>query len=182
MTETTLLTALDPTTLRDMLLQAGYRAEQVKLSEEVVCLRSSTGGVAFEIRFANALPGQGGGTFADAVFQTAFHVRGDLPLPLVNDWNASRRFGRLYVVPSALLLNMDIGVLGGVTADHLRAQLEIWDRLVQEFIVYLREEVPKLAQADAIEEGAPEARTTEASTTEASGIEDAPPLEEAPAA
>lgn len=157
MTDPTIVKALDPEQLRELLLQAGYRAEQAAQPDGGVCLRSATGGLAFQVRFANPLPGRDAAAdaFADAVFQTVFHVQGELPLSLVNGWNATRRFGRLYVVPGALALDMDVSVLGGVTAEHLGAQVAIWDRLVQDFLAYLRAEVPKLAS-----EASPEAPET----------------------
>jgi hypothetical protein len=40
---------------------------------------------------------------------------------------------------------MDV-VVAGVGATHLRSQLELWDRLLQEFIVYLREYSQHAAQ------------------------------------
>ena len=159
MTDPTIVKALDLEQLRTLLLQAGYRAEQAAQPDGGVCLRSATGGLAFQVRFANPLPGRDDDTddaeFADAVFQTVFHVQGELPLSLVNGWNATRRFGRLYGVPGALALDMDVSVLGGVTAEHLGAQVAIWDRLVQDFLAYLRAEVPKLAPSEASPE-APE--------------------------
>ena len=43
---------------------------------------------------------------------------------------------------------LDVSVAGGVAPNYLRAQIEIWDRLVQELIAYLREELPKVAAAN----------------------------------
>lgn len=54
-------------------------------------------------------------------------------------WNASRRFARLSLQGEFLVMEMDVVVAAGVSADHLRSHLELWDRLLQEFIVYLRE-------------------------------------------
>ena len=153
MNDTTIHHALIPEALRDIMSEAGYRVERVKLPEEVVCLRSATGGLTFEVRFANQVTDQSG-AYADAVFQAVFQVEGELPLELINKWNVTRRFGRLYVLPRALLLNMDTSVLGGVTSDYLRAQIEIWDRLVQQFLAYLREDVPKLSAATSAEASA----------------------------
>jgi hypothetical protein len=47
-----------------------------------------------------------------------------------------------------LLMEMDV-VVAGVGATHLRSQLELWDRLLQEFIVYLREYSQQAAQLQA---------------------------------
>ena len=33
---------------------------------------------------------------------------------------------------------MDVVVAGGVGAGHLRTQVELWDRLMREFLLYLR--------------------------------------------
>jgi hypothetical protein len=38
-----------------------------------------------------------------------------------------------------LVMEMDVVVGAGVSNDHLRGNLELWDRLLQEFIVYLRD-------------------------------------------
>lgn len=45
-------------------------------------------------------------------------------------------------------MEMDV-VVAGVGATHLRSQLELWDRLLQEFIVYLREYSQHAAQLQA---------------------------------
>jgi hypothetical protein len=66
-------------------------------------------------------------------------VQGELPAGLAELWNASRRFARLSVQGEFLVMEMDVVVAAGVSAEHLRSNLELWDRLLQEFIVYLRE-------------------------------------------
>ena len=70
-------------------------------------------------------------------------VQGDLPLDIVNRWNTTRRFGRLQFSPPFLMLTLDASVAGGVTQNHLRAQIEIWDFLLQQLIGYLREELAR---------------------------------------
>ena len=47
-------------------------------------------------------------------------------------------------------MEMDV-VVAGVGEVHLRSQLELWDRLLQEFIVYLREYSQSAAQLSAQE-------------------------------
>lgn len=148
-----LVRELAPETLRQILLNAGYRAELA--AAEAPVLLSATGGLGFEIRFANPMPDQLG-AFADAVFQAVFRVQGELPLALVNTWNATRRFARLCLLKDALVLSMDVNVLGGVAVDHLHAQVEIWDRLVQQLVTDLREELPKLARPAPVAEPAAE--------------------------
>jgi hypothetical protein len=131
--------------LREILQQAGYRVETV--TDPVVnvpYLRSATGGLAFDIRPGNRLEG-GEQSFADIAFVAVLHVQGEMPLELVNRWNATRRFGRLQVSQNFLVFCMDVSALGGVSPAYLRGQIETWDRLAQELIAYLRDELRKLS-------------------------------------
>ncbi|UWU73895.1 YbjN domain-containing protein [Bradyrhizobium huanghuaihaiense] len=130
--------------LRSALQQVGYRVEE--LTDPVISLtylRSATGGLTFDIRPGNWLANTE--SFVDAAFTAVLQVQGELPLDLVNRWNATRRFARLQLSQQFLVLSLDVSVAGGVTADHLRAQIDIWDRLVQELIVYLRDELRELS-------------------------------------
>jgi hypothetical protein len=133
--------------LRDVVQQAGYRVETVTDPvANVAYLRSATSGLSFDIRPGNRLA-DGSDSFADAAFTAVLQVQGDLPLDLVNRWNATRRFARLQLSPPFLVLSLDVSVAGGVAPGYLRGQIEIWDHLVQQLIAYLREELPKLAAA-----------------------------------
>jgi hypothetical protein len=131
--------------LREILQQAGYRVETVTDPvANVAYLRSATNGLAFDVRPGNRLA-DGAANFADVAFIAILQVQGELPLDVVNRWNATRRFARLQLSQPFLALSLDISVAGGVAPSHLRAQIEIWDHLVQQLIAYLREELPKLA-------------------------------------
>jgi hypothetical protein len=131
--------------LRDSLQQVGYRVEAATDPVAgVAYLRSATGGLAFDIRPGNQLP-DADGSFVDVAFSAVLQVQGELPLDLVNRWNATRRFARLQLSQPFLVFCLDVSVAGGVMPDHLRAQIEIWDRLVQELIAYLRDELRQLS-------------------------------------
>lgn len=148
-------TFLTPDALRDALQSAGYRVTLAAGGETAGAgtpiLTSATNGLPFEVRLFNPLPGQAN-AFADAAFRAAFRVQGELPLGLVNQWNVTHRFARLNLAGDTgaanawLLLDMDVIALGGVAPGNLRAQVEIWDRLIPELIAYLRAELPKLAK------------------------------------
>jgi hypothetical protein len=135
--------------LREIVQQAGYRVETITDPvANVPYLRSATAGLAFDIRPGNRLAG-GAAEFADLAFVAVLQVQGDLPLEVVNRWNVTRRFGRLQLSPPFLVFCLDATVAGGVSPNHLRAQIEIWDRLVQDLIGYLREELRKLGATGA---------------------------------
>lgn len=130
--------------LRETLQLAGYRVET--LTDPVVnseYLRSATSGLAFDVRPGNRLA-DSDRSFVDAALVAVLQVQGELPLDLVNRWNASRRFARLQLSAPFLVLTHDVSVAGGVAPNHLRAQIEIWDHLVQQLIAYLRAELPKV--------------------------------------
>lgn len=133
--------------LRDSFQTAGYRIEtQTDPVAGVPYLRSATAGLAFDIRPGNRFADDPE-AFADVALVAPLQVQGELPLDIVNRWNASRRFGRLQLSPPFLVFCLDISVAGGIAPNHLRAQIEIWDRLVQELISYLRDELGKLGAA-----------------------------------
>jgi hypothetical protein len=145
---TDLIQTINLDTLREIFQQAGYRVETVvDPIAGTPYLRSATAGLAFEIRPGNRLAGEDQG-FADVAFTAVLQVQGELPLDLVNRWNATRRFARLQLSQAFLVLCMDVTVAGGVVPNHLRAHVEIWDRLVQELITYLRDELRQLGSAN----------------------------------
>jgi hypothetical protein len=133
--------------LRENFQNAGYRVETLTDPiANVQYLRSATAGLAFDIRLGTRFFGAEEG-FADATLVAPLQVQGELPLDIVNRWNATRRFARLQLSPPFLVFCFDICVAGGVALNNLRAQIEIWDRLVQELTGYLRDELAKLGAA-----------------------------------
>lgn len=144
----TIILKIDLDDLRQALQLAGYRVETATDPvANVAYLRSATNGLAFDVRPGNRLAGDEA-SFADVAFSAVLQVQGELPLDLVNRWNATRRFARLQLSQAFLVFCMDVSAAGGITRDHLRTQIEIWDRLVQELIAYLREELRKPGMAD----------------------------------
>ncbi len=147
MSDTT-ITQLTLDNLREIIQLAGYRSETVTDPvSNTTYLRSATNGLAFDIRPGNRLTGDDE-RFLDAAFLAVLQVQGELPLDLVNHWNATRRFARLQLSHPFLVLSLDLSVAGGVAPNHLRAQIEIWDHLVQQLIAYLREQLPKATAAN----------------------------------
>jgi hypothetical protein len=132
--------------LRELLQRFGYRAELVTVeAQKTTFLRSATAGMAFDIRPGNRLPGDTD-AYADFSFLALFTIKGgELPWAIVNNWNNQRRFGRLHIDQGFLMLDMDVSVAGGVSAEHLSAQFVIWDQLLQGLITYLRTELPRYA-------------------------------------
>lgn len=143
------LSAISAGTMGEILQSAGYRID-VLAGDGITILRSATGGLGFDIRLMN--PAAGGDHYADVTFLTHFAVEGRFPPELLNRWNKSRRFGRLFLDHAQtgsefLVLSLDFSLAGGVSPDHVRAYIEIWDFLVHQLCGWLREELPKIAPA-----------------------------------
>lgn len=131
----TLITSVTTESLTDLLQGAGYRVNQTE-QNGIVQLLSASQGIGYAVRFGN--PSSEAGHYVDFTYSCALRVQGELPAGLAELWNASRRFARLSLQGEFLVMEMDV-VVAGVGETHLRSQLELWDRLLQEFIVYLRE-------------------------------------------
>ena len=137
MTEVTLIETVSADSLTTLLQDAGCRVNRNE-QNAVVQLLSASQGVGYAVRFGNQAPGNEG-EFLDFTFSCALRIQGDLPNGLAERWNASRRFARLSVQGEFLVMEMDVVVADGVTQQHLLGTLLLWDRLLQEFIVYLRD-------------------------------------------
>ncbi|WP_434559107.1 YbjN domain-containing protein [Pseudomonas sp. R1-6] len=136
MTAQTLIHSITPEQLGELLQAAGYRVNRTEQGA-VVQLLSASQGIGFAVRFGN--PAATEGSYVDFTFSCALRIEGQLPDGLVQVWNASRRFARLSRQGDFLVMEMDAIVAAGVSEDHVRGVLELWDRLLQEFVVYLRD-------------------------------------------
>jgi hypothetical protein len=169
-----IITKMSLDSLRENIQLAGYRVET--MTDPVVnttYLRSATSGIVFDIRPGNRLA-DSDQSFVDVAFIAALQVQGELPLDIVNRWNVTRRFGRLQLSQPFLILSHDVSVAGGVAQNHLRAQIEIWDHLLQQLISFLREELPKIAGPNATESRTAEAALTIAPESDRKGEPIAP--------
>lgn len=135
MTETSLILDVNAERLQGLLQSVGYR---VTLSEQngMVQLLSASQGVGFAARMGN--PAQQEGHYLDYTLSCALRVQGELPVGLADRWNVEKRFARLSVQGVFLVLELDVIVAGGVSENYLRATTELWDRLLQEFLLFLR--------------------------------------------
>ncbi|MCF1487833.1 YbjN domain-containing protein [Pseudomonas sp. AA27] len=137
MTEVTLIETVSADSLTQLLQDAGCRVNRTE-QNAVVQLLSASQGVGYAVRFGNRAAGKEG-EFLDFTFSCALRIQGELPAGLAEHWNASRRFARLSVQGEFLVMEQDVVVADGVSQQHLLGSLVLWDRLLQELIVYLRD-------------------------------------------
>ncbi|MDN8036044.1 YbjN domain-containing protein [Burkholderia vietnamiensis] len=139
--------------LAEILRRAGYR---VTVAEQngAMQLMSASQGVGFAVRFGNPAVGVPPAidaariVYLDYTLSCVLQVQGELPAELVANWNRTKRFARLASHSAFLALEMDVVVAGGVSERHLRSTVELWDRLIQEFLLHLRDR-PTLAEQEA---------------------------------
>lgn len=155
----TIFETITPSRLAEVLQIAGYRVSESE-QNGVVQLLSASQGIGFAVRFGN-LAQEPAGAYLDYTLSCALRVQGDVPADLVARWNESKRFARLSLQGPFLVLEMDVVVAGGVTERQLRVHVEIWDRLLQEFLLFLRNFAAQAAQ----DTGMPAAADTTASAT-----------------
>jgi len=121
--------------LAEVLQGAGYRTNESEQNGGKQLLSASQG-IGFAVRPGN--PVGEGPEMLDFTLSCALRIQGALPENMVSDWNRDKRFSRLTHQGDFLVLEMDVVVAGGVGAAHLRTQVELWDRLMREFLLYLR--------------------------------------------
>lgn len=133
-----LVEALTPELLSDLMQRVGYRVQAQPGDNGAIRLHSATGGVSFQVVFSNPVSGQME-RFLDARFVAAIRIEGDLAPTIINGWNASMRFARLYTTEGFLVLDMDVSAISGISEGHVMAAVQVWDRLLQGLIAYLRD-------------------------------------------
>ena len=151
MNASTLIETVSADSLTTLLQDAGYRVNRSE-QNAVIQLLSASQGVGYSIRFGNQSPTEG--EFHDFTFSCALRIQGELPEGLTNLWNATRRFSRLAIQGEFLVLEKDVVVADGVGPNYLAGNLLLWDRLLQEFVVYLRDYSRNVAAAQAAVESA----------------------------
>ena len=129
--------AVTPEQLGEIMQSAGYRTEHRADNNGTPLIASATGGISFNVRMGNRAPAPVEG-FLDFTYLTVIKIEGTFPLERVNDWNRNKRFARLHQVDDFIVMDMDVIAAAGVTTNHIRATMELWDRLLQELMAWLR--------------------------------------------
>lgn len=117
--------------------------------------------------------------YFDYTLSCVLQVQGELPADLVASWNRTKRFARLANHGPFLALEMDVVVAGGVSGRYLRSTIELWDRLIQEFLLHLRNRPAMAAQEAAARQDTADAAKGNAAVTQSAA--DAGPAADAQA-
>lgn len=136
-------TSITPEAIADALRKTGYRATVAEYQERPQ-VRSAAQGIGFFVAFGAVDPNSAG-RYVDFAFQCWISIEGPLRADLIDGWNQTRRFARLFRQGSLLVLTMDVLVAGGVRDEHLGAYCELWDQVIRDFIRHLRQEPAAVA-------------------------------------
>lgn len=131
----TLIESVTTDALTVLLQDMGYRVTEAQQGD-IVHLLTAAQGIGFTVRPGNA--GAEERSYLDYTFSCVIRVEGTLASSLINRWNVEKRFARMALQGEFLTLEMDVVVAGGVSQTYLQAQTELWDRLLQEMILFLR--------------------------------------------
>jgi hypothetical protein len=131
---TDLILSLTLGDIAELLQGFGLPAEIVTRPDGGGVVNSANGEIAFGVFPGNVNDGR----FVDFTFSCSFTV--DVPglESLPDRWNSQKRFCRLYLRDKLMVFEMDVVAVGGVSHDHLKAMTEIWNRLLVELLVFLR--------------------------------------------
>jgi len=115
----------------------------------VVRLHSASQGIGFQVLWGNALAA---GEYVDFTLSCPLRVQGgSLPEAVLSDWHRSKRFARVAQHGDFVVLEMDVLAAGGVSPQHLAVMLQLWNQMMGQFFLHLRNFKPAnapLADAD----------------------------------
>ncbi|AXQ30354.1 YbjN domain-containing protein [Solimonas sp. K1W22B-7] len=120
----------------ETLRASGLRAQLAEQDGRPM-LQSAVQGLGFILMPGNRAPDQAD-RYIDFTFSCLIHVEGQVSPAQVGRWNESKRFARLYTTQQTLVLAMDVFIGAGDAPLCLRGYCELWDRVLHEFITYLR--------------------------------------------
>lgn len=168
MTDSQTIQSVSLKQLQELLQQMGYRVTESEQAGNRQLLSASQG-IGFAVRLGN--PAHEADQALDYTLSCALRVQGEMPAGIESAWNIGKRFARLAVQGEFLVLEMDVIVAGGVAPSYLQATAELWDRLLQEFLLFLRQHAAANNEANSAGKGEAVAAQQEAAQVTAEPTE-----------
>ncbi|SEQ14483.1 Putative sensory transduction regulator [Solimonas aquatica] len=123
--------------IADVLRGAGLRATLAEQQDGRQLIQSAVQGIGFVVTGGNCAPQQQD-RYVDLSFSCLIATDGGLDAAMAQRWNAGKRFARMYHSGEMLVVAMDVFIAAGEPAALLRAYCELWDRVLHEFIAFVR--------------------------------------------
>ena len=148
---TDLLQFVTPEQVADAIKAAGCAVTPVE-QEGVVRLHSASHGVGFQVLWGNVAPDGG---YLDFTLSCPLRIQGGrLPESALSSWHRAKRFARVAQHGDFVVLEMDVVVAGGVSANHLALSMRLWTQVMGEYFTHLRnfraESAPAGAESPAV--------------------------------
>lgn len=127
-----IIDATDPQLLVRIIQDLGYRASLETDSQGDPLIRSSVGGTEFAVVFYGC--SQQHDNCQILLFKAGYELNTRVGMELINQWNASRLFGRAYLDEvSDPWIELVLNVQGGVSRTQFEKTFEWWETSVGEF-------------------------------------------------
>ncbi len=122
----------DPAALVNIIQDLGYRATLEVDGEGDPLIRSSVGGTQFALVFYGCSEQNDGCQIL--LFKAGYELNDKVGMDVINQWNATRLFGRAYLDDvSDPWLELVLNMQGGVTRAQFEKTFEWWETSVGEF-------------------------------------------------
>ena len=130
-----LLQFVTPEQVCDAIKAAGCAVTPVE-QEGVMRLHSACHGVGFQVLWGNVAVG---GQYLDFTLSCPLRMQGgSLPESALSSWHRAKRFARVAQHGDFVVLEMDVVVAGGVSANHLALTMRLWTQVMGEYFTHLR--------------------------------------------
>ena len=122
----------DPKQIAGILSDEGYKAKIETGGDATKAeITSATSGLNWGITFYGC---QNKENCVSVEFHCGFDTKGKIPLAQVNKWNGSKRFLKARIDDdSGAIVEMDVQMKGGVTAESFKESLAVWNGLLGDF-------------------------------------------------
>ncbi len=123
-----------PELIAKLMREAGLEVAQAQHAGRGPVLESGIDEVAFNVYFYDCRP-----ECAAMQFSAGFDLDSTMSMEMVNLWNRSRRFGKVYLDKTGdPYIEMDIGLAGdGIGRKNFRDALETWRLVLTEFCDFI---------------------------------------------
>jgi hypothetical protein len=130
--ETQIVDGTDPETLVSIIQDLGYRARLEVDGDGDPMIRSSVGGTQFAVVFYGC--SEKHDNCEILLFKAGYELNDNIGMDVINQWNATRLFGRAYLDEvNDPWLELTLNVNGGVTRTQFEKTFEWWESSVGEF-------------------------------------------------
>jgi len=123
--------------IADTLREVGFRATLATANDRPL-IQSAAQGLGFIVTPGNRAADGSTAVYVDLTFSCLIQVAGSMDAADIARWNEQKRFARLYVADKTLVLAMDVFLATGDASRCLRGYCELWDRVLNEFVAWLR--------------------------------------------